>query len=118
MTSLAPTWAPYVDAHMAGTTSRDLAIQAGVSESTMSRWVNGVTIPNPRQAVAFGRAVGDGPLIGLKMAGFLDDADLDSDMGVPRILDVRTFPALVLATELRRRAIIADGGGAWDDLPS
>lgn len=94
-------WSEYVTSRAEGRNQEELAFRVGVSQSTISRWANGKGQPSAEGAMTFARVVGDSPLVGLLMAGFLREDEVD---GVVRVADgLSGTETDALLTELGRR---------------
>ena len=95
-------WTEYVSAGIAGRNQEDIALMAGVSQSSVSRWARGVGgRPSVENVMAFARALGDTPVAGLLAAGYLRHDELEGVIRLSVGLSDATTDALL--TELGRR---------------
>jgi transcriptional regulator with XRE-family HTH domain len=110
-------WAAYVAAIGEGLTQQDIAVAAGVNQSTVGRWLNGKTAPTEAAVVALlAQRLERNPLEAFVAAGFLtkDEAARGLDDESTRLLaklreqvesvkNVRLQLAKVIIDETRRR---------------
>lgn len=71
----ADTWADYVKQHAPGQTQGQIAALAGISQSTVNRWLSGSIQPTASAVVAFARAYHRPPVEALIAAGVLSPAE-------------------------------------------
>lgn len=95
-------WSEYVSSHAAGRNQEDLALLAGVSQGSVSRWMSGKTeAPSAEKVIAFARAVGDSPIVALIASGYLRADDVEG--AVKLAADLPGIDAGALLIELGRR---------------
>ena len=86
-------------ARIDGGRQSDVALVAGVNQATVSRWLRKGGTPDPENAMALSRAVGDSPITGLLAAGLLREDEVD---GVVRVAGG--------LSEVRSEALLAELG--------
>lgn len=96
------TWTTYLASIRGDDLDKDVAQKAGVSASTLSRWLSGLQFPSPQQVIALARSYRESPLDALVAAGHLTASEL-SAYGTPRSLAIRDFSDVELAREILRR---------------
>lgn len=99
------TWADYV--RSLGTQS-EVARRSGVGQGTVSRWVDGRTVPDAKNVIAVARAFGENPITALVAADYLEQADAEHAGGVPARLALGAYSDHELATEMLRRVSAGD----------
>lgn len=102
------TWPEYFKAITSNAPGAEIARRTQISESTISRWLSGITKPSARQvervALAYGVHVSDA----LRIAGHLKaqpEDELARKLEMPHGLALRQFTVQELAQEILRRAI-------------
>lgn len=98
------TWAEYVERILAGISRKDAARQAGISEATLSRWVDPAVGKKPlaEHVIALAKAFHQEPVKALIAAGYLTPEDIPS--GVIEIYQARSeLSDDELVAELRSR---------------
>ncbi|MBM7504220.1 helix-turn-helix domain-containing protein [Agromyces aurantiacus] len=98
-------WAEYVRAVAGRDSGREVALKTGSSESAISRWKSGYSVPDPRQVVTIARAYNRNPVEALIAAGYLTADEASIPMTQPSLRD---FSDLELAREMLRRAAAAE----------
>lgn len=109
----AQTWAEFLTA-VAGpdaptANQSEIARVAGVSTATVSRWVSGDSRPKAEQVIGVARAYNVSPLLALVAAGYLEQAEVEGELDVPRALAIGEFTELELAQEMLRRVDRGEG---------
>ena len=115
----AQTWAEFLTA-VAGpdaptANQSEIARVAGVSTATVSRWVSGDSRPKAEQVIGVARAYDVSPLLALVAAGYLEQAEVEGELEVPRALAIGEYTDLELAQEMLRR--VDRGGSALLEQP-
>jgi transcriptional regulator with XRE-family HTH domain len=115
----AKTWADFLTA-VAGpnaptSNQSEIARVAGVSTATVSRWVSGDSRPKAEQVIGVARAYNVSPLHALVAAGYLEQAEVEGEVEIPRALAIADYTELELAQEMLRR--IDRGQGALLQQP-
>lgn len=94
-------WSEYVTRGIAGRNQEDVALLVNVSQSSISRWASGGKRPSAENVMAFSRAVGDSPIVGLLAAGYLREDEAGEVVRVATDLGDAAAEALLI--ELGRR---------------
>lgn len=66
-------WSEYVASKVASSNQATVALQGGVDQSTVSRWLKGSRPPSPEKAIEFARNLGDSPIAALIAAGHIEE---------------------------------------------
>lgn len=105
-------WSDYVARLMNGRNQADIALLAGVSQGTISRWLNNKgNGPDIQGAVDFARACGGNPVEALVVLGVIRPRELDKVIEVGASADDLTNGRLVelLARRLGVRVTLTEG---------
>lgn len=95
-------WAEYVSRLIAGRDQDDVADDVGVSQGTLSRWVNNkVASPEPKMAVRMARACNANPLEALVVIGLLHADELNAVVKLGLDPDSLTSEELIEAVARR-----------------
>lgn len=70
-------WSDYVKRLMGDKRQVDVALLAGVSQGTLSRWLSGKSSPDVAGAIEFARAAGGNPVEALVVLGVIRASELD-----------------------------------------
>lgn len=95
-------WNAYLASVRGDDLDKDVAEKAGISASTLSRWLSGKQFPSPQQVITLARSYRESPLDALVAAGYLAASELGA-YGTPRSLSLRDFSDLEIAREILRR---------------
>lgn len=114
------TWNEYVQRITRGIPRKEVAKAAGVSESRLSRWLDGGTV-SAEKAVKFARGIGQPPVEALVHAGFLEpseaDAVIEVNQSVSALLDDELVCGLeMMLAEVNKRLVERAPRGEVDDI--
>lgn len=107
------TWAEYLKAISNNAPGAEVARRTGISESTISRWLAGITKPSARQVEKVADVYRVNVSDALMIAGHITEKLEKRNIGkLPRGLSLREFTVQELAQEIVRRAVAEE-----DDSP-
>lgn len=104
------TWWDYVEHTAPGALQKEIAVDAGVDQSTVSRWKKGGA-PDPEGVITFARTRGRSPVEALLAAGLITELEAKAKPRAPINLDEITDEQLL---ELLRRRLAERSGDVSD----
>lgn len=108
-------WANYVRTNSNGDNNAAIASKVGVAGATAGRWVNGETVAQPQQVIAFARAYDLSPIPGLIAAGHITIDDIPDDIVVQQSDGLEGIATRTLVDELARRIDVMSDYAEWID---
>ncbi|MBU3749663.1 MAG: helix-turn-helix transcriptional regulator [Mycobacterium sp.] len=94
-------WGEYVKRVTPGKTQSEIAALAGIDQTGVSRWLNGLSTPRVDSVIRFARNLNRPPLEALVAAGYITREEAGIPPGLQ--ISVRELPTDELLAEIRRR---------------